>query len=70
MLAGLPLGIFVGIHPWNIPWSSPASSQKTLSVSSLLVRLAQFWDQRISASMREYLNANLLTENISTTTNL
>ena len=41
-LAGLLLGISLGLRPWKIRWSSPANPQKTLSFPPLLLRLTQY----------------------------
>ena len=41
-MAGLLLGISLGLCPWEIPRSSPASPWKTLSFPPILLRLNQF----------------------------
>ena len=38
-LAGLLLGISLGLRPQEIPWGSPASPRKTLAFPLLLIRL-------------------------------
>ena len=41
-LAGLLLGISLGLGPWEIPGRSPASPWKTLSIPPLLLGLTQY----------------------------
>ena len=41
-LARLLLGIFLGLRPWNIPRSSPASPWKTPSIPPLLLGLTEY----------------------------
>ena len=41
------LGISLRHYPWEFPWSSPASPQKTLSIPSLLLELTQYVGPKI-----------------------
>ena len=41
-LAGLLLGIFLGLCPREIPWSSPTSPRKAPSIPPLVLGLTQF----------------------------
>ena len=41
-LAGLLLGISLGLRPWEIPHSSPASPWKIMSIPPLLLVLTQY----------------------------
>ena len=41
-LAGLLLKISLGLNPWEIPRSSPASPRKTPSIPFLLLGLTQY----------------------------
>ena len=45
-LGGMLLVIFLRLRPWEIPRSSPASPQKTLSIPPLLISLCHCNDIR------------------------
>ena len=40
-LAGVLLGISLGLRPWEIPWSSPTSPWKTPSIPPIVLGLTQ-----------------------------
>ena len=54
-LAGLLLGISLGIRPREIPWSSPASPWKTLSIPPLLLGLTQYDCFKVKPYFQSYL---------------
>ena len=49
-LAGLLLGISLGLRPREIPQSSPASPWKTPSLPPLLLRLTHYWNKNMPVS--------------------
>ena len=63
-LAGLILGISLGLSPWEIPRSSPASHWKTLSFPPLLLKLTHSQPKRIILKLN-YSSIALLTMCIS-----
>ena len=45
-LAGLPLGISLGLRPREIPWGSPVSPWKTQSLPPLFLTIYNCFDMR------------------------